>query len=101
MPTVSEKAIESRLKQRVTERGGLCFKFSSPGTIGVPDRIVILNGNIVFVELKRPGAKPRPSQIDVHRSMARRGVVVFVIDSYAQIDELVTELTLNKGKGGW
>ena len=48
-----ESQIEARLGQGVKAKGGLCFKFTSPGTPGVPDRIVITPaGRICFVELK-------------------------------------------------
>ena len=51
-----EKMIESRLVQEVQSRGGLCWKFTSPGTDGVPDRIVLMpGGKIAFVEVKAPG----------------------------------------------
>ena len=39
-----EKMIESRFVQKVQSRGGLCWKFTSPGTDGVPDRIVLMPG---------------------------------------------------------
>ena len=36
-----ESSIETHLVRMVRDRGGLCFKFVSPGNPGVPDRIVI------------------------------------------------------------
>lgn len=53
--TVLEKEIESKLREMVERRGGMCLKWTCPGWAGVPDRIVLLpRGRIVFVELKRP-----------------------------------------------
>lgn len=101
MAKVRESVIESYLRKKVMLAGGLCRKYSSPGHIGVPDRICMLNGNVVFVELKRPGGKPRKSQIDEHKSMAVRGIGVLVIDSKDQVDELVKMMKANKGHGGW
>lgn len=50
---MKESEIERRMERAITKMGGLCWKFTSPGTIGVPDRIVILpNGHVTFVELK-------------------------------------------------
>ena len=35
-----EKIIEEKLTKAVRQKGGVCWKFTSPGTAGVPDRIV-------------------------------------------------------------
>lgn len=52
---MKERAIERYLVQRVRRLGGECLKFTSPGRIGVPDRIVMLpGGELTFVETKRP-----------------------------------------------
>ena len=43
--------------------GGACFKWTSPGTDGVPDRIVILpDGRVIFVELKTETGRLSPVQ---------------------------------------
>lgn len=50
---MKESAIEARLVREVKKRGGLCYKFTSPGNPGVPDRIIILpGGRTVYAELK-------------------------------------------------
>ena len=52
---VLEKEIEAKLRDRVKRAGGLCLKWVCPGWAGVPDRLVLLPGGLVyFVELKRP-----------------------------------------------
>lgn len=48
-----ESRVEEWLKTQITKRGGLYLKFTSPGNIGVPDRIIIRNGEVIFVELKQ------------------------------------------------
>ncbi|MGT2755396.1 VRR-NUC domain-containing protein [Streptococcus ovis] len=85
----SEKDIENYLKKKCK---GLCLKFTSPGTVGVPDRIVILPTGIFFVEVKAPGKKPRPSQIAIHRKLERLGHKVWVVDSYASADRALEEM---------
>lgn len=85
-----EKNIEDYLNQQVKKVGGLSRKYTSPGRRGVPDRIVILNGHVYFIELKRPGEKPRPDQLAEHRAMKKNGVVVFVLDSKKAVDEWMT-----------
>lgn len=58
-----EKEIEAHLVKRMKEIGGECYKWSSPGNRGVPDRICFFpNGSVVFVELKKPGKKPTELQ---------------------------------------
>jgi hypothetical protein len=50
-----EKEIERKLVKMVKSLGGRCPKWVSPGSAGVPDRIILLpKGRIIFVELKRP-----------------------------------------------
>lgn len=58
-----EKQIEEKLRIGVKKMGGLAYKFTSPGNIGVPDRIVILpTGKIWFVELKTENGRLTPNQ---------------------------------------
>ena len=77
-----EKDVESALVRRVNALGGLCEKFVSPGRRSVPDRVVTLpGGQIVFVELKRPGGKPTAKQQADHRRRLALGCDVRVIDT--------------------
>ncbi|MNJ50659.1 VRR-NUC domain protein [compost metagenome] len=88
-----EKNIESHLRDRVKELGGIAYKWVSPGNSGVPDRIVVLPGNkVVFVELKAPGKKPTALQVNQHKKLSQRGCDVRVIDSKEQVDLLLQEL---------
>ena len=87
-----ERDVERRLKSRVEKMipGSMCLKFVSPGTRGVPDRVILLaEGVTVWVELKRPGEEPRPEQTAIHRRMAKAGAVVLVVDSYEAVDLVV------------
>jgi hypothetical protein len=54
---VLEKTIEAYLVKRVKAMGGQCYKFVSPQNRGVCDRIVVLPGRVVFVEVKQPKGK--------------------------------------------
>lgn len=48
-----EKQVERKLVEGVKRLGGRALKWVSPGTVGVPDRTVLLpGGRVVFVELK-------------------------------------------------
>lgn len=35
---MKERKIEEKLRKAVRQKGGLCWKFVSPGNAGVPDR---------------------------------------------------------------
>ena len=51
---IFESDIEEKLVRGIEKRGGLCLKF---GMDGWPDRIVILPGQVIWVELKRPNGE--------------------------------------------
>ena len=74
---MKESAIEARLVREVKKRGGLCYKFTSPGNPGVPDRIVILpGGTTVYVELKTEIGRLAKVQKWQIEELRRRGAVV-------------------------
>ena len=84
-----EKDIERRLVALVRKTGGLCLKFISPGWSGAPDRICLWpDGEVVFVELKRPGGKVRPLQERRAGQLRKLGFEVLVVDSTEKIKEL-------------
>ncbi len=58
----SEKAIEKKVVAWATAQGFYTRKFSSPAHRGVPDRIFIRKGCVVFLEFKRPGKEPTELQ---------------------------------------
>lgn len=85
-----ERDIEAYLRDQVKSVGGRALKWTSPGNSGVPDRIVLFPGRVVmFVETKAPGKKPTALQLTQHRRLAELGHIACVIDSKAQVDELV------------
>ena len=88
-----ESFIEEKLIKAVKQNGGVCWKFTSPGTAGVPDRIVLMpKGHIAFVEVKAPGEKPRPLQLSRHRLLRRLGFQVYVLDALEDIDKIILEV---------
>jgi len=79
---ILEKDVEAALVRRVKALGGLCEKFTSPGRRSVPDRLVTMpGGQIIFVELKRPGGKPTEAQLKDHAKRRELGCDVRVIDN--------------------
>lgn len=87
----AENYVEGYLVDRVKKLGGLCFKFTS-GVTGVPDRIVILAGRIVFVETKSSRGTATRLQLIRHDEMRDRGADVRIISTRELVDELLIEL---------
>lgn len=88
-----EQQIEIRLKEKVEQEGGLALKFISPGTAGVPDRIVLLPGmGIYFVELKAPGERLRALQLKRKKQLEDLGFKVYVIDSIQAVSAFMREV---------
>lgn len=88
-----ESAIEARLRDGVKAMGGICWKFVSPGTTGVPDRIIILpGGTIIFVELKADTG--RTSDIQQYRINELRniGADVRVLKGLPQVKAFLEEV---------
>lgn len=96
MTRPKERIIERYLVDRCHTLGILCLKFASPGHIGVPDRLLLghdATGVAVtlFVELKRPGGRPRPSQIHMIAEMRDHGAHAVVAATKAEVDELLAD----------
>ena len=88
-----EREIERKLVNAVKKQGGLCWKFTSPGTAGVPDRIVLMpKGRIAFVETKAPGETMRPLQEKRKRQLESLGFKVFCVDSVENIQKVISEI---------
>ena len=91
-----EKQIEQKLVQAVKAEGGICPKLVSPGTDGMPDRMVLLpEARIGFVEVKAPGQKPRLIQERRHAQLRDLGFQVSVLDDPEQIPGIIREVSEN------
>lgn len=67
-----EKQIEEHLLNHVRRLGGVAYKFTSPATRGVADRVVCLpDGSTWFVEIKAPGGRLSPLQHHFRNNMLR------------------------------
>lgn len=90
-----EKQIETYLRSKIKQKGGLALKFISPGTSGVMDRIVLLpKGIIIFIETKSAGKALRPLQVAMKRKFESLGFRCEKIDSKEQVNNLIKEYDL-------
>jgi hypothetical protein len=92
-----ERDVEAYFRRAVEARGGVAFKFVSPSHRGVSDRIVCLQGQTWFVELKRPGGRLMPLQRVFAAEMERLGQNYTVLSSQMEIDEWLTGLNTKSG----
>lgn len=86
-----ERNIERNCGDYARERGVMHLKFTSPGRVSVPDRIVlahipdwlvpVIAKYICFVEYKRKGQKPTVAQEREHARLRALGFTVHVIDN--------------------
>lgn len=85
-----ESAVERRLAAGVRAKRGLCWKFVSPGTSGVPDRIVVLPGGTVwFVELKADDGRLSDRQAMILRQLADRGANATVLVGMKDVEKFL------------
>ena len=88
-----ERDVERAFAREGRRRGALVLKFMSPGTAGVPDRIVLLpGGKMGFVELKAPGHIMRPLQVQRKRQLEGLGFLVYCVDGIEQIGGVLHEI---------
>lgn len=92
--TKLEKELEADLVQEVKTLGGLCLKWTSPGTSGVPDRIILLpNGVTAFAELKRPrGYRIAPLQKYWAEKLKGMGFEHYFIRTESDLQQMLWEL---------
>lgn len=86
---MKESTLEKYLSDQVKKHDGLCLKFVSPNVKGVPDRIVIHDGRVYFVEMKAENGRLSKIQQYMHKQFAKVGVDVFVLASKPSVDKFI------------
>ena len=76
-----EKKLEKRCCDVARANGWWTRKFSSPSNRGVPDRIFLKEGRVLFVEFTAPGNVPTPLQGHGIDEIADHGGNVFWTDN--------------------
>lgn len=95
-----EREIEKKLRLGVINKGGECYKWTSPNNRGVPDRIVIMpGGKVYFVEVKAEDGKLSPVQKAQLRRLNKLGCRVRVLYGLAEVDSFLQELDRVKCRG--
>ena len=89
---MSERDIEQRLVREVRKMGGEAFKWVSPGNDGVPDRIVMFPGLIIFVELKADRGRLSSVQKVQIRRIQKLGQDVEVVQGMDELDQFLERM---------
>jgi len=84
-----ENKVERHLTASVEELGGVSRKWVSPGRDGVPDRIVIYKGRVVFVEVKTTGGRLSPAQAREHERLTAAGAEVVTVYGEEEVNDLI------------
>lgn len=88
-----ESQIEKNLVEGVKRLGGMCLKFVSPGSPGVPDRLIITaSGRIIFAELKAETGRLEKIQKWRIEEMRKRGADVRVVKGTEAVRQLLAEI---------
>lgn len=91
---VRENKVENYLDEQVTKLGGITRKWVSPNRNGVPDRIVIINGRVFFIEVKTIDGKLSTRQKHEHKLLENAGADVATIYGEAGVDYFIKEALL-------
>lgn len=92
----TEKSIEQYLVRCIKLLGGICIKLQNTGYNGIPDRLVLVDGKSIFVEMKAPDGRLSEVQKARHKQLKQLGFEVFVLWSYDQVDWFLQKV-LHKG----
>lgn len=85
----SEKYLERTLRARIKAKGGLCLKLLSNHFLGLPDRMCLMPGGVIFFcEIKSTGFERSPRQEWVHRKLIQLGFKSYLVDSMEIINFL-------------
>lgn len=87
-----ESALERYLVLECRKRGWLCAKQTS--LVGIPDRLVVAQGRVFFVEVKAESGKLSDVQKAMHKALTGLGAEVHCVYTKQQIDEVLNQCTL-------
>ena len=65
------------------------IKLNVTGSVGWPDRVFFKNGRALFIEFKRPGEQPRPTQVFKMDMLRNDGFQCEVCDSFVQAKQVL------------
>lgn len=87
-----EREIEKKFDEKIKLKNGLSYKWVAPGNSGVPDRIVIINGKVIFVELKTINGRMSKLQERQHKKIRNIYPDIFVLYGIEEVERFINDL---------
>lgn len=75
----TESAIQAAIIGRYERNGYSVVKIGLCNKQGFPDLMALKEGKVLFIEVKRPGQKPRPLQEYRHKELREQGFEVLIL----------------------
>ena len=88
-----EKAGEQKVVDYATAKGCLVLKLNVIGRRGWPDRLFLFKSKVFFIEFKREGEEVNKLQQEIHARIRQHGLQVFVVDSWTDGIDTISNLT--------
>ncbi len=88
-----ERTLQQFIIKECKKHDTLCYKFSSPGRVGMPDLICVpLDRPVYFIEVKNPNGRGRISKVQVlvNKRINAQGTKAYVVSSKEQALEIIT-----------
>lgn len=79
---MKESTLERKVVAYCRANALLCYKFVSPSNSGVPDRLILGRGRVLFLELKAPGEKPSAFQEYELKTLIKAGLDALWVDTF-------------------
>ncbi len=87
---IRERKIEHYLDEKIQALGGITRAWKKSNVDGVPDQIVIIEGIVVFVEVKTVDGKTSSAQDREIQNLKDAGAYAYVVYGHADVDRLVS-----------
>lgn len=87
--TERESEIEQQAMDYAEFRGWWQIKIMRASRNGVPDRLLIRRGRVIFIEFKREDELPDRQQLRRHAEIRAQGIEVFVCDNLADAKRIL------------
>lgn len=96
--TTSEATLDRILVRECRRRGVLCIRMT--GDVGIPDRLIIIRGWHLWVELKTDDGRVSGEQRTYHAMLRKHGAYVMVARGRSGIADVLATIDAHLANGG-